>query len=194
MLIFKKIATLLSKKDLPQPNCKKNFEAHDTAKIYNLSNILNSGDASKVNIGAGSHVSGVIQVFNNCGKVTMGNNCFLGDYSRIISAENVYIGNRVQIAHMCSIMDNNVHSIDPDKRHKEFLTNVSHGLIDIFDIPKNEIIIEDDVWIASHCIIMKGVTIGRGAIIGSGSVVTKNIPPSVLAHGNPAKVIKTLNI
>jgi acetyltransferase-like isoleucine patch superfamily enzyme len=89
-------------------------------------------------------------------------------------------------------MDNDVHSLDPEKRHKEFLINITQGQMDLFDIPKKEIIIEDDVWIASHCIIMKGVRIGKGAVVGAGSVVTKNIPPSVLVHGNPARVIKRL--
>lgn len=171
-----------------------NYVAHENAKIYFKNNILNSGEATKIKIGAGTHITGIIQVFKNCGRVTIGDNCFLGDYSRIISAENVQIGHRVQIAHMCSIMDNDVHSMDPDKRHKEYLSNVSNGQIDLFGIPKKEIIIEDDVWIASHCIIMKGVKIGRGAIIGAGSVVTKNIPPSVIVHGNPAKIIRSIKI
>jgi acetyltransferase-like isoleucine patch superfamily enzyme len=170
-----------------------NYVAHENANIYFKNNILNSGEASKIKIGSGTHITGIIQVFKNCGTVTIGENCFLGDYSRIISAENVQIGNRVQIAHMCSIMDNDVHSIDPDKRHKEFLSNVSNGQIDLFDIPKKQIIIEDDVWIASHCIIMKGVKIGRGSVIGAGSVVTKNIPPSVIVHGNPAKIVREIS-
>jgi acetyltransferase-like isoleucine patch superfamily enzyme len=190
--MLKKIINLFANKPKPAPSIENNFIAHESSKIYNPNNILNSGCASKINIGPESHISGIIQVFKNCGTVKIGSHCFLGDYSRIISSQRVSIGDRVQIAHMCSIMDNDVHSLDPEKRHKEFLINITQGQMDLFDIPKKEIIIEDDVWIASHCIIMKGVRIGKGAVVGAGSVVTKNIPPSVLVHGNPARVIKRL--
>lgn len=52
------------------------------------------------------------------------------------------------------------------------------------------IIIEDDVWIGANAIILSGVTIGEGAIIGAGSVVTKNVEPYTIFAGNPAKKIK----
>lgn len=65
------------------------------------------------------------------------------------------------------------------------------------DIPINQqghtggkIIIGDDVWISANVVIVSNVTIGRGAVIGAGSVVTKNVPEYVLAGGVPAKVIK----
>ena len=54
------------------------------------------------------------------------------------------------------------------------------------------IVIEDDVWVGAHSIILKGVTIGARSIIGAGSVVTKNIPPDCVAAGNPCRVIKSL--
>jgi galactoside O-acetyltransferase len=53
-----------------------------------------------------------------------------------------------------------------------------------------KIIIQDDVWIAANVVIVSNVTVGRGAVIGAGSVVTKNVPEYVLAAGVPAKVIK----
>ena len=54
------------------------------------------------------------------------------------------------------------------------------------------IIIEDDVFIGARCLVLKGVTIGRGAMVGAGSVVTKNIPPCEIWAGNPAKYIKSI--
>lgn len=54
------------------------------------------------------------------------------------------------------------------------------------------VVIEDDVWVGAHCIILKGVTIGARSIIGAGSVVTKSIPADCVAAGNPCKVIKLL--
>jgi acetyltransferase-like isoleucine patch superfamily enzyme len=55
---------------------------------------------------------------------------------------------------------------------------------------RRPIIIEDDVWIGACAIILKGVTIGEGAIVAAGSVVTKNVEPYSLVGGNPAKLIK----
>jgi virginiamycin A acetyltransferase len=55
---------------------------------------------------------------------------------------------------------------------------------------KGKIIIEEDVWIGSNSVVLSGVKIGRGSIIGAGSVVTKDIPRYSIAVGNPARVIK----
>lgn len=57
-------------------------------------------------------------------------------------------------------------------------------------IKKKLTIIEDDVWIGANSIIKQGVHIGLGAVIGAGSVVTRNIPPFAIAYGNPAKAVK----
>lgn len=51
------------------------------------------------------------------------------------------------------------------------------------------IVIENDVWLGARAIVLSGVNIGEGAVVGAGSVVTKNIPPLAIAVGNPAKVI-----
>ncbi len=50
--------------------------------------------------------------------------------------------------------------------------------------------IGDNVWIGCNSIILKGITIGNGAVVAAGSIVTKDVPPKVLVGGNPAKVIK----
>lgn len=57
-------------------------------------------------------------------------------------------------------------------------------------LSKGKIIIEDDVWIGMNSLILSGVKIGKGAVIGAGSVVSKHIPPYAIAVGNPCKVIK----
>lgn len=57
-------------------------------------------------------------------------------------------------------------------------------------LTKGAIVVEDDVWIAVGVIVLSGVTIGKGAVIAAGSVVTKDIPPYAIVGGNPARVIK----
>jgi len=54
------------------------------------------------------------------------------------------------------------------------------------------IVIGDNVWIGSGAMVLAGVTIGENSVIGAGSVVTKDIPPNVLALGNPARIVKSL--
>lgn len=52
------------------------------------------------------------------------------------------------------------------------------------------VIIEENVWIASHVVILPGVVIGEGAVVAAGAIVTKNVPPYAVVGGNPARVIK----
>jgi acetyltransferase-like isoleucine patch superfamily enzyme len=159
---------------------------HPTAVVYNL------GLPSNVRIGSDTHISGVLQVFADSGVIQIGSSCFLGDNSRIICADRVQIGDRVQIAHNCTIFDNDVHSLNAELRHREYLSNITGGQRNLTGIPTKPVVIEDDVWIAAHCIILKGARIGAGAVIGAGSLVTGDIPPMVLAYGNPARVVRSL--
>jgi maltose O-acetyltransferase len=59
--------------------------------------------------------------------------------------------------------------------------------------PKKPVIIEDDVWIAARVIILPGITVHKGAIIGAGAVVTKDVPEYAVVGGNPARIIKFRN-
>ena len=59
-----------------------------------------------------------------------------------------------------------------------------------YNTTKGNVIIKNDVWIGMNSIILSGVTIGNGAVIAAGSVVTKDIPDYAVAAGNPARVIK----
>ena len=55
------------------------------------------------------------------------------------------------------------------------------------------VVIESDVWICTGAIILPGITIGHNSIVGAGSVVTKDIPPNVLAFGSPCRVIREIS-
>lgn len=56
------------------------------------------------------------------------------------------------------------------------------------------ITIQDDAWLGAGVIVLPGVTIGKGAVIGAGAVVTKDVPPYTVSVGNPARVIKNIEI
>lgn len=88
------------------------------------------------------------------------------------------IGNDVLVASDVFIIDYN-HGIDPSS--PSYLDN---------QLEVSEVVIEDGVWIGNNVIILPGVHIGKKAIIGAGSVVTKDIPSYSIAVGNPARVVK----
>ena len=123
--------------------------------------------------------------------IHVGDRCFIAAGTMIIAADSVRLGNDILIGEQCYIADNDGHSLDLNIR-KADVPNSRKGHKDWTDIGIAPVTIEDHVWIAPRCIILKGVTIGRGAVIGAGSVVTKNIPPMTLAAGNPASPIKSL--
>ncbi len=105
--------------------------------------------------------------------------------------ERITIGNYVNIGGDCIIMDSDAHNLDWRVRDsgEMFAPKVS---MDNYTAKCAPIVIEDHVLIGARSIILKGVTIGRGSVIGAGSVVVKDIPANCIAAGNPCKVIKYL--
>lgn len=89
------------------------------------------------------------------------------------------IGNYVQIGQYVSFMTA-MHKFD----------RVDIPMFEQKGYTEKAITVEDDVWIGMRAIIMPGVTIGKGAIVGAGAVVTKDVPPYAVVGGIPAKVIK----
>ncbi len=105
--------------------------------------------------------------------------------------ERITIGNYVNIGGDCIIMDSDAHNLDWRVRDsgEMFAPKVS---MDNHTAKCAPIVIEDHVLIGARSVILKGVTIGRGSVIGAGSVVVKSIPPGCIAAGNPCRVIKQL--
>jgi serine acetyltransferase len=107
--------------------------------------------------------------------IIIGSFSSIGDRTQIHCGSRVEIGSNVLIAWDVNIIEYDYHA--------------SGG---VAPEPK-PIFIEDEAWIGARCIIMKGVRIGKGSIIGAGSVVVKDVPPYMLAVGNPAKPLKKVH-
>jgi acetyltransferase-like isoleucine patch superfamily enzyme len=159
--------------------------------LYPASRIENhQTQRNAIVIGDNSHILGQLRVFGHGGNIYIEEFCFIGEGSRIWSAESIRIGRRVQISHGVNIHDSNSHSLSALSRFSHFTQIVSSGHPSILDeIASAPVIIEDDVWIGFNSTILKGVTIGRGAIVGAASVVTKDVAAYTIVGGNPAKVI-----
>ncbi|MBM6759079.1 acyltransferase [Bacteroides mediterraneensis] len=133
------------------------------------------------------------------GFISIDEHSYIGN-SVFICHSKIEIGKNVTIAWGSTIYDHDSHSLDYVERRKDiddelndiraernFISNKNWSVVN-----SKPIKICDDAWIGMNCIILKGVTIGEGAIVGAGSVVTKDVPAWTVAGGNPAKVIKTL--
>lgn len=160
-----------------------------------------SGSNNFVKIGNGCVLMNRIIFEANSGQVSIGDNTFIGGDTKIISHNNVTIGNNVQISWNVTIYDHDGNSTDLKERRKavnSYYKNYMNGdIIGEFDWSKvnsSPIIIEDDAWIGFNSIILKGVRIGKGAIIGAGSVLTKDAEEFCVYGGNPARLLKRLPI
>ena len=173
---------------------KKHCISGRNTKFYRQSKIMNmSNKSDNVIIGEGTHVRGELVVYPYRGKIQIGDDCYIGEGTRIWSEKGINIGNRVLIAHNVDIHDCNDHPVEKRARHKHFLSIIKEGFTKDFDLNGQEICIKDDVWIGFAACIMKGVTIGEGAVIAAHTVVTTDIPPGVVVGGNPARILKTIS-
>jgi acetyltransferase-like isoleucine patch superfamily enzyme len=104
-------------------------------------------------------------------------------------AERIRIGHNVLISYHVTLADSDFHPMDPKLRIKDALANSPMGNRgNRPQVLSRPIAIEDDVSIGIGAIVLKGVHIGRGARIGPGAVVTRNVPDGAFVEGNPAIV------
>ncbi|MBD3749170.1 MAG: acyltransferase [Sphingobacteriales bacterium] len=130
-------------------------------------------------VGANSIIEDFATINNGVGDISIGEHSMIGRGNVVIGPVN--IGNRVMLAPNIVI------------------SGLNHGYEDVNVSPSNQpvttqtINIKDDVWIGANSVITAGVTIGKHAVVGAGSVVTKDVPDFCIAAGNPAKIIKKYN-
>jgi acetyltransferase-like isoleucine patch superfamily enzyme len=116
-------------------------------------------------------------------ELIIGDDVVIGYQCEINVAHSVRIGRHVKLATGVKIFDNNSHPVDPERRR----TMAPMTRCDVAPV-----VIHDDAWIGMGAVILKGVTIGRGAVVAAGSVVTKNVPDRAIVAGNPARIVKII--
>lgn len=121
------------------------------------------------------YIHGAFKV-GNSNNIKIGAACSINEGVFILGRCRTEIGNRVTLSARCMLIDSGLDLYSTDRKH---ITSF--------------IEIKDDAWIGAGAIILAGVTIGRGCIIGAGSVVTRSIPDYYIVAGNPAKIIKKLS-
>lgn len=137
-------------------------------------------------MGRGTYIQGPIQ-FDYGVNTVFGENCYANFNLVVLDCCPVTIGNNVFFGPNCMIATP-VHPLLPEERNIRYRKDGT-----AYDLEyAKPIVIEDDCWIASNVTICGGVRIGRGVVIGAGSVVTKDIPAETFAAGNPCRVIRKI--
>lgn len=133
------------------------------------------------------------------GRIVVGDGVFINGGTKVISRSSISIGNGVKISWGCLIYDHDSHSLsyvdriaDLDQVLIDFPTGNMIANKDWTNVATAPIRICDNAWLGFDAVVLKGVTIGEGAIIGARAVVTKDVPPWTIAAGNPARVVKEL--
>jgi acetyltransferase-like isoleucine patch superfamily enzyme len=123
----------------------------------------------------------IIRTLRNEADISIGSSTGLSG-ATICAAVSVTIGARCLLGSGVLIFDTDFHALSPgDRRRHDNSTVLSQPTV-----------IEDEVFIGANSIVTKGVRIGRGAVIGAGSVVTNDVPPGCVAAGNPARVLRQM--
>jgi acetyltransferase-like isoleucine patch superfamily enzyme len=161
---------------------------YEQASVYNMQN-----DRNNIRIASNTHIRSELLIFPYGGKIEIGEDCYLGEHSRIWSSNHIKIGNGVLVSHNVNIIDTNSHEINHLERIESYkaMLKVGHPLIrpNVISAP---IEIGDYVWLNFNSVVLKGVKIGEGAIIAPGTIVNEDVPPYCIFAGNPGKVIKKI--
>lgn len=132
-------------------------------------------------IGRGTLISGSLRLWgttNVAASWRVGRSCFINAPCAIDLNAPVTFGDRVVIGFGVTIITGSHQMHDPDCRAGALVAR--------------PVTIEDGAWVAANAILLPGVTIGAGAVVGAGSVVTRDVAPHTLVAGNPARFVRTL--
>lgn len=184
---------------------KKHFKRVDTTIMssnssirFNLSKEIE--DRIYVKIGEKGIINAHFIFESEKGEVIIGNNVHMGGVT-FISRNKIEIHHDVTMAWGITLYDHNSHSIYWEERkndnhqcYDDYINCKGNNIAnkDWSFVQDKPIIIESKVWIGFDVTILKGVTVGEGAVIGAKSVVTKNVEPWTIVAGNPAVVVKYL--
>ena len=133
----------------------------------------------RIVFGQGVVIEGTITpvelVAHRAGRIEIGDGTYINYGVSISAHELVSIGRGCHIGHYVFIYDNDLHGIEDKYRLP----------------PSRPVVLEDGVWLGTRVVVLKGVRIGHDAVVGAGSVVTRDVPPRTVVAGTPATCVRT---
>lgn len=158
------------------------------SSIFSLDRLVYK-KGSIVDIKQDTQVPGQLIFDRENAKISVGQRSFI--HAIVIAAQEIQIGDDVMISWGTTIVDHNSHAVAFSQRAND-ATEWRKGNKDWSNVVCRPVRISNKVWIGFNAIILKGVHIGEGAIVGAGSVVTKDVAPWTIVGGNPAKLIRAI--
>ena len=183
--------------DAHHPSSRRDRELRGLAHVAESANLFATTRfdlfaPEQLTIGAHARVHGAIRVATPEARVVIGEHSYVGPGTMVLCEQSVVIGRYVLIANGVDIMDNDAHVQDWRERRAE-ADAISRGEAWPREkVPKAPVVVEDDVWIGAKSTILKGVRVGRGAVVAAGSVVVRDVAPFTLVAGVPAKPLREL--
>jgi len=153
--------------------------------------LINLGDQEDVIIAENAVVRGTLRNERG-GRIEIQKDVYVGDDVILSSASNILVGNETLLAHGVQVFDNDTHPLDPERRSEHFRMIRGLEAPQPVDVGAARVTIGERCWIGMSTLIFKGVTIGDETVVAGGSVVVDDLPPRVIAAGNPARPIKEL--
>lgn len=180
----------ISKSNIGQSFCTSPMYVNKFLHVYK--NVHLKGFYSKNNTTIGDFCNISLSItLQKTGRIDIGNYVYMNSNCRFNISNQLKIGSNCLFGPNVQIWDSDNHPLNVQERHHQTLM-IPEKMLNSFDVGGGDVIIGNDVWIGMDVLILGGVTIGEGSVIAARSVVTKNIPPFVLAGGVPAKVIKSI--
>jgi len=148
------------------------------------------GRGGSVQIGSQAIVKCRVDFDHPAGQIKIGNRSYIGA-SHLVCHTNIEIGDDTIISWGVTVVDHDSHALDWPNR-KDDIANWHRGVKNWDAVSIRPVLVGHKVWIGFGASILKGVTVGDGAVVGAKSVVTRDVAPYTVVAGNPARVVRQL--
>ena len=172
--------------------CESAFYPSRSEQLMNIKIRNKTGSADRIVFGDHCNVS--VKIFlNHAGSITAGDFLFVNGTGLFRIDHHLKIGSHVFMGPDVKLWDTKSHPLSPAARRVQSEDIALKGSVDSYEAGGGDIVIEDDVWLGMDVTVLGGVTIGRGSVVATGSIVTKDVPPFTLVAGVPAKEIRSID-
>ncbi len=153
--------------------------------------LINRAGSEAVRVGGETVIRGILRNEQG-GSMAIGSRVYIGDGVILSAMAAVEIGDETLIAHGVQLFDNDTHPLDAGQRALDFRRKLGHKTTKPLTIARAPVRIGRGCWLGMNSLVMKGVVIGDGTVVAGGSVVTQDLPAGIVAGGNPARPLRTL--